>query len=69
MRTDPKNHDYIIEYGASRNYDIWKDLEQAKMILDEEKQKMKSDPMAHLEARTLESKKEMEVQEALENLK
>lgn len=25
MKTDPKNSDYIVETGASRNYEPWRD--------------------------------------------
>ena len=25
MKTDPKNGDYVVEAGASRNYEMWKD--------------------------------------------
>ncbi len=26
MKTDPKNHDYVCEHGASRNYEPWRDI-------------------------------------------
>ncbi len=27
MKTDPKNSDYVVEAGASRNYEPWKDAD------------------------------------------
>ena len=29
MRTDPKNHDYVVEDGGTRNYEPIKDAQQA----------------------------------------
>jgi hypothetical protein len=34
MRTDPKNHDYVCEHGASRNYEAWRDIAHAESILE-----------------------------------
>jgi hypothetical protein len=28
MKTDPKNSDYIVEAGASRNYEPWRDKDE-----------------------------------------
>lgn len=28
MKTDPKNSDYTVEHGASRNYEPWRDKDQ-----------------------------------------
>jgi Zn finger protein HypA/HybF involved in hydrogenase expression len=30
MKTDPKNHDYVAEQGASRNYEPWRDIMHAE---------------------------------------
>ncbi|KAF5178630.1 Coiled-coil protein [Thalictrum thalictroides] len=59
MKTDPQNSDYVVEYGASRNYEPWcaKDEEANK-----EKRKRDSeetgDAIKFLENRTLNSKEE-----------
>ena len=30
MKTDPKNSDYIMEHGASRNYEPWREKDKAR---------------------------------------
>mmetsp|Transcript_3872 Transcript_3872/g.16676 ORF Transcript_3872/g.16676 Transcript_3872/m.16676 type:complete len:288 (-) Transcript_3872:684-1547(-) len=69
IKTDPKNADYIAEAGATRNFEPWRQQEQAeddvKKALDEEEM----DTMAALENRTLDAKEEMEIQDALDQLR
>ena len=33
MKTDPKNHDYVCEFGATRNYEPWRDIQNAENVL------------------------------------
>ncbi len=33
FKTDPKNHDYVLEYGATRNYEASRDNEKAEEAL------------------------------------
>lgn len=33
FKTDPKNHDYIVEHGAVRNYDAYRDQQAAEQAL------------------------------------
>lgn len=33
FKTDPKNHDYIVEDGGTRNYEPIKDAEQAQKLM------------------------------------
>ena len=68
MKTDPKNHDYICESNASRQYDERRDLEAAESALNEIKLQEDQDPMKFLEARTYESRREMDIQDALGNI-
>jgi Saf4/Yju2 protein len=35
IKTDPKNHDYSCEQGASRNYEAWRDARAAEHKLKE----------------------------------
>ncbi|KAI5662202.1 hypothetical protein M9H77_21525 [Catharanthus roseus] len=69
-KTDPKNSDYVVESGATRNFEPWR-------AEDEEKEKEKhrrdaeemGDAMKSLENRTLDSKQEMDILAALDEMK
>ncbi|XP_075242453.1 uncharacterized protein LOC142337205 [Convolutriloba macropyga] len=70
FKTDIENLDYAIETGATRNF------EAAKLIAAEDKRKQEeiaqeeaNNPMAVLENRTKDSRREMEIMENLEELK
>ena len=69
FKTDPKNTDYVCETGATRNFENWRvtddtgEEEIAQEELDEQ------NPMAALERRTEESKREIDILDALEELK
>jgi len=70
MRTDPKNHDYVCEQGASRNYEPLRDLAHAETILRAKKElESKEDAMKKLEHKTYDSKREMEILDALEEVR
>ncbi|KAI5750669.1 YJU2 splicing factor homolog isoform X3 [Diaphorina citri] len=70
FRTDPKSTDYEIEAGAIRNFMALKKAEeQAKKEVEEEKESEANNPMKLLENRTEQSKQEMELVEALEELR
>lgn len=70
FKTDPKNTDYEIEAGATRNFMALKLAEeQAQREEDEEKEEEATNPMKLLEKRTLQSKQELELIESLEELK
>nr|GMC90642.1 coiled-coil domain-containing protein 94 homolog [Ipomoea batatas] len=69
-KTDPKNSDYIVESGATRNFEPWREQDE-----ETEKQKQKrdaeemGDAMKSLENRTLDSKREMDILAALDEMK
>ena len=69
FRTDPANTDYVLEAGATRNFEA---LAKAEKIAEEEqkahKQELEDNPMKLLEERTEASKNEMARMEALEEL-
>lgn len=70
FKTDPKNNDYTAEIGASRNHEPWKDI----MLAEEEyknnkKMEMRDDAMKNLEYRTYDSKREMDILEAMDKVK
>jgi len=70
FKTDPKNMDYELESGASRNFEVWRETEQ---LTEEERKKREEedeyDNMRALENRTLDSKIEMDVLDALDAIK
>lgn len=67
FKTDPKNSDYECEWGATRNYEVWKDNEEA-VAKDTEAtaEEERLDSMRALENRTLDSKTEMDILDALD---
>ena len=67
--TDPKNSDYECESGALRNFEMWR--ENDKIVEEDEKlreEEDKIDAMKALENRTLDSKVEMDVLDALDEI-
>ena len=70
FKTDPKNTDYAAEHGASRNFEPWreeKEVEEEDRLarLEEEE----NNPMKALENRTVDSKREMEILDALQDIR
>ncbi|GMH05072.1 hypothetical protein Nepgr_006912 [Nepenthes gracilis] len=70
IKTDPQNSDYVVESGASRNFEPWRAEDEA---IDREKRKRDAeevgDAMKSLENRTLDSKREMDILAALDEMK
>lgn len=70
FKTDPKNTDYAAEHGASRNFEPWRD-EQA--VEEEDKlarlEAEENNPMKALENRTQDSKREMDILDALQDIR
>ncbi|KAF5454678.1 hypothetical protein F2P56_024324 [Juglans regia] len=70
MKTDPKNSDYVVESGATRNFEPWREEDE---VTEMEKQKRDAeemgDAMKSLENRTLDSKREMDILAALDEMK
>jgi hypothetical protein len=68
--TDPKNADYEMESGGTRNYEVYKDKEKTEQeALEELEREKKEDPMKALETRVLESQQEMAEMNALEHIR
>ncbi|KAI3465960.1 hypothetical protein Pfo_022623 [Paulownia fortunei] len=70
FKTDPQNSDYVVESGATRNFEPWRAEDEE---MDEEKKKRNAeemgDAMKSLENRTLDSKREMDILAALDEMK
>ncbi|KAL2851077.1 CWC16 protein [Aspergillus pseudoustus] len=80
--TDPKNMDYRAEKGAKRNFEPWRDNkadnheETEQEVLDrlekeegEEQEQLERDKMAELEEKMLDSKREMAIADALDEIR
>ncbi|KAH7919902.1 DUF572-domain-containing protein [Leucogyrophana mollusca] len=70
FKTDPKNTDYAAEHGASRNFEPWREEEDGKEVdriarLEEEE----NNPMKALENRTVDAKREMDILDALQDIR
>ncbi|XVE84407.1 hypothetical protein DITRI_Ditri17bG0010000 [Diplodiscus trichospermus] len=70
MKTDPQNSDYVVESGSTRNFEPWRaeDEEAEKGRKKRESEEM-GDAMKSLENRTLDSKREMDILAALDEMK
>lgn len=70
FKTDPRNTDYEMEAGATRNFMALKLAEEQAVREEEEaKEEEANNPMKLLENRTKQSKNEIELLESLEELK
>ncbi|KAJ3128618.1 hypothetical protein HK100_009079 [Physocladia obscura] len=66
FKTDPKNTDYVCEHGAQRNFKPWREETDGKELQRLEKEKAEeNNPMKALENRTVASKVEMDILDAL----
>ncbi len=69
IKTDPKNSDYVCEHGVSRNFEPWREKERVVEEAKKKRQEEDEDAMKRLENRTLDSKMEMEIMDALDEIK
>ncbi|XP_050203351.1 uncharacterized protein LOC126653490 [Mercurialis annua] len=70
MKTDPQNSDYVVEAGATRNFEPWRaEDEQADELRKTRDAEEMGDAMKSLENRTLDSKREMVILAALDEVK
>lgn len=70
FKTDPRNTDYEIEAGATRNFMALKLAEeQARREEEEAREEEATNPMKLLENRTQQSRNEIELLESLEELR
>ncbi|KAG8861219.1 hypothetical protein FRB96_003169 [Tulasnella sp. 330] len=69
FKTDPKNTDYVAEHGASRNFEPWRDerAEEEDRIAKLEEEE--NNPMKALENKTTDSKREMDILDALQDIR
>lgn len=68
--TDPEHADYEMESGATRNYEVYKDEQKTREQQQEDEQQEETlDSMKALENRVLESQREMQELDHLEEIK
>ncbi|XP_050367795.1 uncharacterized protein LOC126786120 [Argentina anserina] len=67
IKMDPQNSDYVVEAGARRNLEPWRNEDVVKEEQKRESEEM-GDAMKSLENRTLDSKREMDNLAALDEL-
>lgn len=70
FKTDPKNTDYSAEHGASRNFEPWREeraVEEEDRLAKLEEEE--NNPMKALENRTVDSKREMDRLDALQDMR
>ncbi|XP_038975125.1 splicing factor YJU2-like isoform X2 [Phoenix dactylifera] len=70
FKTDPQNSDYVVASGASRNFEPWREEDEA---VEKEKKKRAAeemgDAMKSLENRAVDSKRDMDILAALEEMR
>ncbi|KAJ3300119.1 hypothetical protein HDU76_006152, partial [Blyttiomyces sp. JEL0837] len=70
FKTDPKHSDYVAEHGAQRNFEPWREEGNVDEELKAERtQEEKNNPMKALENRTIDSKREMDILDALDEIR
>ena len=74
FRTDPKNMDYECEQGAKRNFEPWREAKLAEETEEErldrlEREDAERDVMKDLENKTLDTKTEMAISDALDSIR
>ncbi|GLE08149.1 hypothetical protein PINS_up019111 [Pythium insidiosum] len=70
FKTDPKNGDYVAEHGCQRNFEPWREKEaEEEAAMKQREDEEKGDAMKALENRTLDSKREMDILDALDEIK
>ncbi|KAG5186032.1 CWC16 protein [Tribonema minus] len=70
FKTDPEHADYELEVGATRNFESWRETEAAETkAVAARAAEDKNDPMKALENRTLDSKIEMDILDALDEIR
>ena len=70
FKTDPEHSDYTVERGATRNFEPWKQSTKEELLQKQKKEREEvGDAMKALENRTQQSKNDMEIQDAIEEVR
>jgi len=67
FKTDPKTADYVMETGGKRNYEVWKDADDAEAVISKSKeQAAEHDAMKALEQASEAAAAEMKINDAID---
>ena len=69
IKTDPKNSDYVAEFGCKRCYEPWKEHEEKVKEQESAEQEVQDDAIKQLENKTQASKNEMDLLDDLDEIK
>ncbi|KAJ3204775.1 hypothetical protein HDU67_009308 [Dinochytrium kinnereticum] len=69
FKTDPKNSDYVAELGAQRNFEPWREDDTEQELKADREKEEENNPMKALENRTVDSKREMDILDALDEIR
>lgn len=73
FKTDPKNMDYTCEKGAIRNFEPWRNTKDIEETEEERLNRLEEEEnesaMEKLETKTLDSKREMQIADALDEIR
>ncbi|KAJ2502516.1 Pre-mRNA-splicing factor cwf16 [Coemansia sp. RSA 1972] len=69
FKTDPANNNYVAEHGAQRNFEPWREQQAINEQAEEERKEEENNAMLKLESRTEQSRREMEVMDALDEVR
>ncbi|ORX71571.1 DUF572-domain-containing protein, partial [Linderina pennispora] len=70
FKTDPENMNYQVEKGAQRNFEPWREEKEInERIQQQREEEEENDPIKALENRTEESRREMEILDALDEIR
>ncbi|KAA8904546.1 CWC16 protein [Sphaerosporella brunnea] len=73
FKTDPKNMDYTCEKGAIRNFEPWRIAKEEEETEEERLNRLEEEEnesaMEKLETKTLDSKREMQIADALDDIR
>jgi hypothetical protein len=74
FKTDPKGMDYTAEKGAKRNFEPWREAKLAEETEEEtldrlEREEAERDAMKELETKTLDARTEMQIADALDEIR
>ncbi|KAI8322611.1 DUF572-domain-containing protein [Martensiomyces pterosporus] len=70
FKTDPENLNYKVEKGAQRNFEPWREEKALNEELQQQKEEEEeNNPIKALENRTEESRREMEILDALDDIR